>query len=157
MTVYIVTNGEYSEYRIEQVFSTKEAAEEYRKWHNIYNEVEEYHVHEEAFPDKSLQKVMFIDVHGLVYPEAVVNLTYNKHPDTIDNEVRRSYTSIHSSHMKNVFGMTTYMYIPADQWDEEACMERITKVLYDKAALAKALFAEGASITDVQSVLNKED
>lgn len=39
MKVYIVTDGCHFEYMIEKVFSNREAAEEYKKWHNITNDI----------------------------------------------------------------------------------------------------------------------
>ena len=49
MKVYIVTDGYYSEYMIEKVFSNRPAAEEYKEWHNIHNEIEEYEIYDEPF------------------------------------------------------------------------------------------------------------
>ena len=62
MKVYIVTNGEYSDYMIERVFSNREAAEEYKKWHNIHNEIEEYEIYDEPFLKEDGEPAMFIRV-----------------------------------------------------------------------------------------------
>lgn len=42
MKVYVVTNGDYSDYRILEMFSTKEMAEEYKVFRNAENDIEEY-------------------------------------------------------------------------------------------------------------------
>ena len=48
MKVYIVTEGEYSDYHIEEVFSTREKAESYIALHNTssygYYQIEEYEI-----------------------------------------------------------------------------------------------------------------
>lgn len=68
MKVYIVTDGSYSDYMIERVFSNPDAAEEFKKWHNISNDIEEYEVYDEPFGANDGEKVMFIGVQGTVYP-----------------------------------------------------------------------------------------
>lgn len=46
--IYIVTSGDYSDYGIEAVFSTKEKAEEYVQQHGTNYRVEDYDIDEEV-------------------------------------------------------------------------------------------------------------
>ena len=53
--IYIVTSGEYSDYTIERVFSTKEKANEFIQQHGTDYRIEEYVVDEEI---KKRTKIM---------------------------------------------------------------------------------------------------
>ena len=46
--IYIVTSGDYSDYRIDAVFSTKEKAEEYVQQHGTNYRIEDYDIDEEV-------------------------------------------------------------------------------------------------------------
>ena len=81
MKVYVVTDGTYSEYSIERIFSNRLAAEEYKKWHSIRNEIEEYEIYDEAFNSDDGKKWMFVRVQGTVYPEALVDIRFECRPD----------------------------------------------------------------------------
>jgi hypothetical protein len=154
MTVYIVTDGTYSSYRIERVFSNPDAAEEYRKWHNIDNEIEEYEIYDTAFTKEDGKKVMFIKVYGTVYPEAVVNIRYEIRPDMI-NEDRRNISGagLLDYRKSGVFTIYNYHYIPAEKWNEAKYKDKFTKSLYDLAGMAKAMFADGACASMIDDVL----
>lgn len=156
MKVYIVTDGSYSEYSIEKVFSNREAAEEYKKWHNIYNEIEEYDIYDEAIEEAGWEKAVMLRVQGTVYPEAVVGLTYDIRYQTIhDTSIRRG-VGIHTYGKKlGVFDLYFWRYIPADKWDEEKYKAKFTRALYDLAGMAKAMFAEGAFVRDVEQALRE--
>lgn len=154
MKVYVVTDGEYSDYMIQEVFSSREAAEEYKYWHNIHNEIEVYDVLDSAHTvDK---RYMFIRVTGLVYPEAVVNLKYDIHPATVSDRSTKSYKGIYEYHrLNNTFTLFNDHYIPAENWDEEKYKAKFTKALYDQAAMVKSMFAEGADMTMVSAALRQ--
>lgn len=64
---------------------------------------------------------------------------------------------IGSYHRPGVFTLYNYHYIPADKWDEEKYKAKFTNALYDLAGMAKAMFAEGASIRDVEQALRDVD
>jgi hypothetical protein len=156
MKVYIVTDSCYSDYMIEKVFSNREAAEEYKKWHNIHNDIEEYEVHDEPFEKCEGEKAMFIRVQGTVYPEAVVGIRYEIRHDMISTDrASRSGRGIMEYMKPGVFTLYNYHYIPADKWDEEKYKAKFTKSLYDLATLAKSMFAEGASVRDVEQALRE--
>lgn len=156
MKVYIVTDGCYSEYMIEKIFSNREAAEEYKKWRNITNEIEEYEIHDESFTKEEGERAMLIRVQGTVHPEAIVNIAYEISPTMISPGTTTKGTGISNFYhygIKSSFDLYTYSRIPIDNWDEEKCKDKFTKALYDIAAMAKAMFAEGASVQDVEQAL----
>lgn len=157
MKVYIVTDGEYSDYMIEKVFSNREAAEEYKKWHNIHNDIEEYEVHDEPFTEG--ERAMVIRVQGTVYPEAVVDIKFDIRPNMIyEGTITRGAGVMGLQRNNSIFTIYNYRYIPADIWDEEKYKAKFTKSLYDLAALAKSMFAEGANIDMVNlALINKDE
>jgi hypothetical protein len=55
------------------------------------------------------------------------------------------------------FSIYTFRCIPVEHWDEETWKAKMTKALYDLAAVAKSMFAEGASITMVEKVLSEQE
>lgn len=154
MKVYIVTDGTYSDYSIEKVFSNRPAAEEYKKWHNIHNDIEEYEVYDEPFEKADGEKVMFIRVSGDVYPEAVVNIRYEIRHDVVTDYSFKRGAGISKYGFNQHYTLYLYRYIPADKWDEEKYKAKFTKALYDYAAMAKAMFADGASHAMINEALN---
>ena len=158
MKVYIVTDGCYSDYMIEKVFSNRDAAEEYKKWRSITNDIEEYEIYDEPFGTNDGEKVMFIRVQGTIYPEAVVDIRYEIRRDLLNTDrASRSGRGIMSYNKPGVFTLYNYHYIPADKWDEEKYKAKFTKSLYDLAGRVKAMFAEGASVRDVELALREAD
>jgi hypothetical protein len=154
MKVYIVTDGCYSDYTIVKVFSNRPIAEDYKKWHNITNDIEEYDVCDETFEEVGWEKCVMLRVQGTVYPEAVVDLTYDIRYQTIHETYLRRGAGIHMSSKKpGVFDLYYYRHISADKWDEEKYKAKFTKALYDLASIAKAMFAEGASVRDVEQAI----
>ena len=156
MKVYIVTSGSYSDYMIEKVFSNKAAAEEYKKWHNITNDIEEYEVRDEPFEKLDGEKVMFIDVRGTVYPEAMVDIRYTIRPEMIRADRATSRNGL-AEYRNGVYTIYTYHFVLADQWDEEKYKAKYTKALYDLAGITKAMFAEGATVRDVEQALRERE
>ena len=155
MKVYIVTDGEYSDYTIEKVFSNRHAAEEYKKWHNIYNEIEEYDVQEEPFTDTE-EKVMCVNVYGHAYPEAIVDIKYNIRHDTISSDTVRKAIHIGSCRPDGLeFLIGLFYCVPENLWDEEKYKAKFTKALYDYTALTKSMFADGATAYLINEALNK--
>lgn len=57
--IYIVTTGEYSDYTIVAVFSTKKKADEYVQQHGTNYNVEEYNLDEEVVKKTQLWSVTF--------------------------------------------------------------------------------------------------
>lgn len=157
MKVYIVTDGCYSDYVIEKVFSNREAAEEYKKYRGIRNDIEEYEVYDEPFTKDDGERVMFIRVQGTMYPEAVVDIQFDIRPDLRYEGGLNGGTGMMAYKRPGVYTLYTYRLVPADKWDEEKYKAKLTKSLYDYTALAKSLFAEGASVRDVELALRNKD
>lgn len=155
MKVYIVTDGSYSDYTIERVFSSRPAAEEYRMWKRIRNDIEEYEVYDEAFTTEDGEKAMFIKVQGTVYPEAVVSIIYDIRHAMLCKEARTRGAGVYDT-KSDRFSIYTYRYIPLDKWDEDKYKDKLTKSLYDLTAMAKDMFADGASPMMVDRALNSE-
>ena len=159
MKVYIVTDGSYSEYMIEKVFSNRPAAEEYKKWHNITNDIEEYEIYDEPFAKEDGERAMTIRVQGIVYPEAVVDIKYDIRPTMICEGAitRGSGVSKLGHHGSEAFDIYIYRSIPADKWDEDNYKDKFTKALYDLAAIAKSMFADGATVDMVNTAFRNKD
>lgn len=159
MKVYIVTDGEYSDYQIMKVFSNRVAAEEYKYWHHFENDIEEYEVVDTAINNEG-QRCMYIKVSGIAYPEAVVNIKYEIYPKTItDTMLRRDvHVDAYNYKYKGILNIWNWHYVPVENWDEEKYKEKYTKALYDQAAFIKYMLADGASIDDViKAIRNQED
>ena len=157
MKIYVVTDGSYSDYTIEKIFSNRPAAEEFKKWRNIRNEIEEYEVYDEPFEQHDGEKVMFIRVQGIVYPEAVVNIRYEIRPELLRDWERSKSAGITSVSKPGVFNIYCYRHVPVDKWDEEKYKDLLAKVLYDYAGIVKAMLVEGASIRDIETALFDRD
>ena len=54
MKVYIVTSGDYDDYRIAEVFSTKEKAEEYIEYFGDDYRIEEYNLDNPIEPKENI-------------------------------------------------------------------------------------------------------
>ena len=69
--IYIVTSGEYSDYRIDAVFSTRELAEDYIQHNGTDYRIEEYNLDEEIDRNTKLWRVEF-DIKDGEFKEACV-------------------------------------------------------------------------------------
>ncbi len=69
--IYIVTSGEYSEYHIDAVFSTKKLAEDYIQQNGTDYRIEEYNLDEEIDRNTKLWRVEF-DIKDGEFKEANV-------------------------------------------------------------------------------------
>lgn len=157
MKIYVVTDGFYSDYTIEKIFSNRLAAEEFKKWRRIQNDIEEYEVYDEPFGKHDGEKVMFIRVQGTVYPEAVVDIRYEIRPELLRDLELSKGTGINSVPKPGVFNIHCYRLVPADNWDEEKYKDLLIKILYDYAGIVKAMLADGASIRDIEMALRSRE
>lgn len=155
MKVYVVSDGAYSEYSIERIFYNKPAAEEYKKWHNITNDIEEYEVYDEPFTQSDGERCMLIRIDGTVYPEAVVGIKFYIEPKmcTAGSIWRKGQGIYGYQRNDGVFSLYLYRAIPINNWDEDLYKNRLTKALYDLSAVCKNAFAEGASVQDVEHLV----
>jgi hypothetical protein len=98
MTVYVVTSGTYSDYRIDGLFSTQEAAETYAKQIESHEHpsVEEYELDSEV--GKFRQNVYHVHLNA-----STGDLLYNYHNDQlVAPHFTRSYTFGGVSHGDSV-------------------------------------------------------
>ena len=72
MKVYIVTSGDYDDYRIDEVFSTKEKAEEYIECFGDKCSIEEYNLDNPIEPKENIWYVNF-KLDGNELNECIVN------------------------------------------------------------------------------------
>jgi hypothetical protein len=157
MKVFVVTNGCYSEYTIERIFSNRPAAEEYKKWHGIRNEIEEFDVYDEPFIKEDGERAMLIRVQGMVYPEAIVNIRFETGHNMIRSYTKTRGAGISSMSKDGNFSIYVFRCIPIAHWDEEKLKAKMTKHLYDLAAVAKSMFDDGASVSMVEEALSEQD
>lgn len=80
--IYIVTSGEYSDYGIDAVFTTKEKAVEYVEQHGTNYNVEEYVLDEEVERKTQLWNVMFCVEDGELQEANPTSYNRNKVVDT---------------------------------------------------------------------------
>ena len=65
--IYIVTSGEYSDYGIDAVFTTKEKAVKYVEQHGTYYKIEEYNLDEEVEKKTQLWCIEFCVEDGKLH------------------------------------------------------------------------------------------
>ena len=80
--IYIVTSGEYSEYEINAVFSTKEKAVEYVEQHGTYYDIEEYDLDKEVEKKTQLWIIEFCIENGELCKATPTSYNRNKVLDT---------------------------------------------------------------------------
>lgn len=120
--IYIVTSGEYSEYRIDSVFTTKEKAVDYVEQHGTYYNIEEYKLDEEVEKKTQLWYIMFCVEDGKLYEANPTSLKRDKVVDTCSvfylfDRVRKPYICF---------------YVDADS------MDRAVKIARERFAAIKA-------------------
>lgn len=80
--IYIVTSGEYSDYHIDAVFSTKELAEDYIQQNGTDYVIEEYNLDEEIDRNTKLWKVKFDINDGKLKDAQVMDYEEDDFKDT---------------------------------------------------------------------------
>ena len=154
MKVYVVTDGSYSEYAIKKIFSNRSAAEEYKKWHRIYNEIEEWEVNDAFSTEPGSEAEMFIAVEGDIGVSLDIcpQITFEIRPNIVYDSSSRK--GVYISQYPWGFRLRIYRYVPADKWNEDLWKKKMEKILYDYAGIAKDMFAEGATKDMVWEALN---
>ena len=155
MKVYVVTDGSYEEYHIVKVFSNKEAAEEYREWNNIHNLVEEFDLEHEMSLPSDLHKVYFMELCANVYSDGLSDIRYSVSKRLHTNIANANY--YHETPGKknsDQFYIRVLRNIPAENFDEATEKESALKTLYDIAAIATSLRAQGADKEEIRIAIN---
>lgn len=80
--IYIVTSGNYSDYSIDAVFSTKEKAVDYVEQHGTYFRIEEYDIGEEVEKKAQLWVMIFSIKDNKLLQAYVTDGEENKKVDT---------------------------------------------------------------------------
>lgn len=86
--IYIVTSGEYSEYEINAVFTTKEKAVDYVEQHGTYYDIEEYDLDEEVEKKSQLWSIVFCIENGKLDEASPIRYKENDKVDTCYVEER---------------------------------------------------------------------
>jgi hypothetical protein len=121
--IYIVTSGEYSDYGIEAVFTTKEKANDYVEQHGTYYNIEEYDLDEEVEKKTQLWYIEF-GVEGGKLSEA--------HPTICNRNEKVDTCSIFDSFGYRKKESYIFFYIDADS------MDRAVKIARERFAAVKA-------------------
>lgn len=118
--IYIVTSGEYSDYRIDAVFTTKEKAVNYLEQHGTCYNIEEYNIDEEVKKKTQLWYIMFCIEDGNLLEANPTSFNRDKMVDTCSifypfDIVRKPYI---------------FFYVDADSMDRaiKIARERFTAV-----------------------------
>ena len=119
--IYVVTEGEYSDYHIDAVFSTKEKAVEYIGQHGTDYSIEEYDLDEEVVKEERLWRVEFDIENGKLV---------TSYPTTYQVEENRD-TCIVSEYLASKRRYITF-FVDADTVD------RAIKIASERYASVKA-------------------
>ena len=148
--VYIVTDGSYSDYHIEAVFSSKDEAEEYKKWHRLLNYIEEYDVDSVKYNKihrYSGLLTVFLEVNGEKYTFGWSKSCSGKN----DTYIRESVDSICGKY----YTLCIERYVSDNNFNQKLCEEKFKKTAYDLMAYAKYLMAEGYDEDKINEMLGK--
>lgn len=80
--IYIVTSGEYSDYHIDAVFSTKEKAVDYVEQHGTYYDIKEYDIDKEVEKKAQLWQISFSVEDGKLHGASPTSYNRNELVDT---------------------------------------------------------------------------
>lgn len=121
--IYIVTSGEYSDYHIEAVFTTKRKAVEYVEQHGTYYDIEEYELDKEVEKETQLWIIEFCVKNGELCEATPTSYNRNKVLDTCSVFDNLDYMGT-MQHIR--------LYIDADS------MGRAVKIARERFAAVKA-------------------
>lgn len=157
MKVFAVIDGCGSDRIIKKVFSNQPAAEEYRKWHNINNEVEGFEVYDEPFTEAEGRRAMLVYLQGTVGQEAVADIKFKTRLSMTSNNIPACDTALAciNHRFKGSIDVYASYYIPIEFWDEAKWKAKISETLLSLVAVAKVMFAEGYSTTVIENVIEK--
>lgn len=121
--IYIVTSGEYSEYEINAVFTTRKKAEEYVQQHGTDYNIEEYNLDEEVEKKTQLWSIVFCIEDGK-FDEA--------HPISYNKNEKVDTCSIFDSFGYRKKESYIFFYVDADS------MDRAVKIARERFAAVKS-------------------
>lgn len=153
MKVYIATQGEYSDYHIEQVFLDKEKANIYARMHDC--EVEEYDAHDDAFEiPESLCLSVSSETALEVYDDKLETDAVQIHAVLAEGKPtsKTNFTAESFSRVYFTFNVTKTM---DKDTDCDSAKASIMKIAHDAVAKIKYLFAIGAYDFTTQEGLDR--
>ncbi len=121
--IYIVTSGEYSDYGINAVFSTKEKAVEYVEQHGTDYNIEEYNLDEEVKKETQLWRIDFFVEDGKLCEAS---------PTSRDRNEEVDICSIFDTLGYREYIPCIRLYVDADS------MDRAVKIARERFAAVKA-------------------
>lgn len=152
MKVYVVTSGSYSDYTIQKIFTDKAKAEEYKEWLDDSNDIEEYETEDGLVVNKYYR--VLINYKKSNNKETKPSIRISK--QTFKNDY--TWYSEHSYGRDNTYSeLDLVRCVPAQNWNEEFYHNKFTKAAYDLMSIARHHRAEGASVEDVQKLLENCD
>lgn len=154
MKVYIVTAGDYSDYRIEKVFTDKAKAEEFAKWCYESNGVDEWDTED----DINVEKYYKICVQYRVYDNGTTeNPIVAVYSCTNDNHgMNCTYLSDYHRYGGNYIVLNIHRLIKAGNRDKYFYKQKYTKVAYDTMAMIKQLVVDGYSYDQIDTMLKND-
>lgn len=151
MKIYIVTAGQYSDYRIEKIFTDKTKAEEFAKWFYDSNGVEEWDTEDEFEVEKYYSicvQYKICDNCSCETPIVCVsNCTNNNHTPNI------TYLADYHTYGLDYIVLNISRTVKANNDNETFYKEKYTKVAYDTMAMIKQLHVEGYSYNQINEML----
>ena len=136
MKVYIVTQGEYSAYRIEKVFLNKEKAEKYAKYKSTdYDEcfVEEYDTYDENLIAKKhyIKCFLHYDIEILNDRVEIIYRTYNNYAKYVT--MKKEFNDLIIQRKPNSFceAYNIIKYFDEDKYDMTTALKELEKIGYD--------------------------
>lgn len=153
MKIYIVTCGEYSDYYIDKVFTDREKAEEYRKWRNNANELEEYDTEDDCIVEKYYKICVNYTEHdhgNKDQPTVMIERCNEKYDGYV------SFSDFHATCYSDQYTRVSLVrYIPEANWNEEFYTKRYTRAIYDLMSQVKYLLSEGWKEKQIREMLNR--
>lgn len=154
MKIYIVTAGEYSDYRIEKVFTDKDKAEEFAKWCYDSNGVDEWETENELDVEKYYRICVQYKLYDNGRTEEPIVAVYNC---TNDNHAANyTYLTDYHRYSGNYISLTIGRFVKANNHDADFYRQKYTKVAYDTMAMIKQLAVDGYSYNQIDEMLKND-
>lgn len=153
MKLYVVTQGEYSDYHIEKIFLDKDKAENYAKYHRAEVEEwetddEDYEIIKNGYYYISLDYKFFQDARFKWFYKLTnyqVKQTYNKESN--------GTTKIDQYYKEKYFFVSRYV---KDDTTQEEAIEKVVKIAQDILTFVLDQLNQGASWEDIKKIYEEK-
>lgn len=159
MKLYVVTQGEYSDYHIEKIFLDKKKAENYAEYHSTYYykaQVEEwetgdedYEIIKNGYYCVSLNYMLFQDARFKWFYKLShyqVEKTYKK--DHIEKETINQFS-------RDDIEFSIFRYVK-DEVSQEEAIEKVVKIAQDILTFVLDQLNQGASWEDIKKIYEEK-